>query len=191
MSVIEAIRRRRAVGRVTDQVPTREQIETILEAGTHAPQHHDAEPWRFFVVAGDARLEIGELVAEALRPNLVDLSADKAAMIYEHARVKLLRAPVVIVAASVKPANSKIVDIENVAAVAAAVQNMWLAAQELGLCAIWRTGNPAYNPEIKAYLGLDPEEHIVAFLYLGYPAVPVGPRTPVPYHAKTRWLGWE
>lgn len=191
MSVIEAIRRRRAVGRVTDRRPTREQIEIILEAGTHAPQHHDAEPWRFFVVTGDARLEIGELVAEALRPHLVDMPVDKAATIYEHARVKMLRAPVVIVAASVKPANSKIVDIENVAAVAAAVQNMWLAAQELGLSAIWRTGNPAYNPEIKAYLGLDPEEHIVAFLYLGYAAAPVGPRTPVPFHAKTSWLGWD
>lgn len=191
MSVIEAIRTRRAVGRMTGQLPTREQIEIILEAATHAPQHHDAEPWKFIVLAGDARLQVGNIVAEDLRPKLSHLPPEKAQAVVEQSRNKMLRSPVVIAVASLKPANPKIVDIENVEAVSAAVQNMLLAAQELGLAAIWRTGDPAYNPNIKEFLGLDPLDHIVAFLYLGFPAAPSGTRTPISFQDKTRWLGWD
>ncbi len=62
MSVFEIIERRRSIGKVTEQSPTREQIEHILHAATHAPNHRKVEPWRFFVLAGRARQELGEIL---------------------------------------------------------------------------------------------------------------------------------
>ena len=72
-----------------------------------------------------------------------------------------------------------------------AAENMLLVAEELGLAAMWRTGDAAYDPRVKQWFGLAPEDHIVAFLYLGYPAIPHQERQPIPIERKTTWLGWE
>ncbi|MEI7555118.1 nitroreductase [Candidatus Chlorohelix sp.] len=191
MNVLETIKVRRSVGKVTEKKPTREQIEILLDAACQAPNHHMVEPWRYFVIAGVARAELSKIMVESLTTKLENTTDDKAQALLEKEGNKLFRAPVVIIAASLKPSSPKVVDIENVEAVAAAVQNMLLAAQEIGLVAIWRTGEPAYDPAIKAFLGLEPEEHIVAFVYLGYPAMPNTERTPNQFENKTQWLGWE
>ena len=79
-----------------------------------------------------------------------------------------LRAPViVVVAARVEPAHPKIPEVEQVAAVAAAAQNMLLAAHALGFAAKWATGKQAYDPGVKAGLGLADDDRILGFLYLG------------------------
>lgn len=74
---------------------------------------------------------------------------------------------------------------------AAAIENMLLVAQEQGLAAMWRTGDAAYDPRVKAWLGLAPQDHIVAFLSVGYAAVTPQPRLPQPFAEKTTWLGWS
>jgi nitroreductase len=191
MNVLEAIKSRKSVGKVTEKKPTRAQIEILLDAACQAPNHHMVEPWRYFVVAGETRAELSKIMGESLKAKLGNTTDDKAQALLEKEYRKLLRAPVVIIAASLKPSSHKVVDIENVEAVAAAVQNMLLAAHEIGLGAIWRTGDAAYDPAIKAFLGLEPEEHLVAFVYLGYPAMPNTERTSNQFENKTRWLGWE
>jgi len=191
-SVLDTIRRRRSVGKVTDQRPSREQIEDMLEAATHAPNHHNVQPWQFFILTGKAREELGRVFQEALLARLGDdIAPEKAEFLLAKERNKLLRAPVIIVVASENPQESHVIDIENVEATAAAVQNMLLVAEEHGLTAMWRTGDAAYDPRVKRWFGLSPEAHIVAFLYVGYPAIERQERQPVPHHAKTSWLGWE
>lgn len=191
MSVFEVIRTRRSIGKVKPDRPPREKIERMLEAATYAPNHHLSEPWRFIVLAGQARETLGELMEQSLRKRMSDTTGEKAQAVLAKERSKPLRAPVVIAVASVQPVNPKVVDLENVAAVAAAIQNMLLVAKEEGLAAMWRTGDPARDPAIKAHFGLSPEEHIVGFVYVGYPAIPQPERFPGPYQAKTEWRGWE
>jgi nitroreductase len=60
----------------------------------------------------------------------------------------------------------------------------------LGLGAYWRTGDAAYDPGVKAHLGLKPEDDLVGFIYVGYPEGlrPVAPR--VSAADKTDWRGW-
>lgn len=192
MSVFELIKRRRSIGKMTEQRPTRQQIEGILEAATHAPNHHKVEPWRFFVLTGKAREELGAVMAESLAARLENMFSDttKEAMLNKE-RNKLLRSPVVIVVAAEKPVQLKVLEIENIEAAAAATQNMLLTAEEMGLASMWRTGDAAYDPQVKQWLGLTPDQHIVAFLYLGFPAIPRLARTPIPAEKKTTWLGWE
>ncbi len=191
MSIRETIARRRSIGKMTDRRPTRQQIEHILEAGTHAPNHHNTQPWRFFVLAGKARAELGDVMAESLLARSGELSSEKGQALLTKERNKLLRAPVVIVAAAEHPQQNNVIEIENVEAVAAAVENMLLVAEELELAAMWRTGDAAYDPRVKQWLGLTPQDHIVAFIYLGYPAIPWQERRPTPHDKKTAWLGWD
>lgn len=190
MSVIETVRRRRSIGKMTEQVPTRAQIEEILEAATHAPNHHRTEPWKFIVLAGEARAELGLVMQEALLSSLGDIPLTQVQARLEKERLKPLRAPVIITVVSEFPRNDEALDIENVEATAAAVQNMLLVAEELGLAVMWRTGDAAYNDQVKRWLGVETEDHIVAFLYVGYPAIPRLERRATPLSQKTTWYGW-
>jgi nitroreductase len=191
MSMFEIIARRRSIGRMTAEVPTREQIERILEAATHAPNHHTVQPWRFVVLAGRAREELGEVMAQSLLRRLGETEEQMSNALLSKERGKLLRSPIVIAVAAEYPKQNGVLEIENVEAVSAAVENMLLTAEELGLAAIWRTGEAAYDPCVKKWLGLAEKDHIIAFLYLGYPALRLPERIPLPFQDKTLWLGWE
>lgn len=191
MGVIDVIKRRRSIGKMTEQQPSQKQIEQILEAATHAPNHRKVEPWRFFVLAGKAREEFGVVMAESLASRMGETTSNQAQASLTRERSKPLRSPVLIVVVAERPTSPRVMDIENVEATAAAVQNMLLIAEEMGLACMWRTGDAAYDPLIKKWFGLSTEDHLVAFLYLGLPAIPVLERRPTPFEAKTTWLGWE
>src|SRR5512135_2045592 len=158
MSVFETIKRRRGIGKMTRERPTREQIERMLEAATHAPNHHKVEPWKFIVLAGKAREELGKVMADSLATRLEETRSEKAQALLNKERGKLLRSPVVIAVAAEPAKQPKVMEIENIEAVAAAVQNMLLAAEEMGLACMWRTGDAAYDPCVKEWLGLSAED---------------------------------
>jgi nitroreductase len=191
MSVFNTVKKRRSIGKMTQERPTRQQIEQMLEAATHAPNHHKVEPWKFIVLTGKAREELGAIMAQSLASRLDETTSDKAQARLNKERTKLLRSPVVIVAAAELPTLPNVLEIENIEAVAASVQNMLLTAEEMGLACMWRTGDAAYDPRVRQWLGLAPEEHIVAFVYVGFPAIPQLERVPTHFEKKTTWLGWE
>lgn len=191
MSIFHTIRHRRSIGKMTEECPPRAHIERLLEAATHAPNHHNAQPWKFVVVAGEARAELGTILAEALLSRVGNVSSEKGMAMLAKERNKPLRAPVLLIAAAEYPRTNKVLEIENIAAVAAGIENMLLVAEELGLAAMWRTGDAAYDPRVKQWLGLAPQDAIVGMIYLGYPAIPHQERHPVPFQEKTTWRGWE
>ncbi len=69
--------------------------------------------------------------------------------------------------------NPKVPRIEQIISAGAATQNLINAAFALGLGAVWRTGDMAYDPQIKKALGLAPNEEIIGYVYIGTPSVPV------------------
>ena len=189
MDVLDAIRDRRTIGKIGDQLPPREVIEELLEAATWAPNHRVNEPWRFFVLAGDARVEFGKVMAEDQLRHMPQATPEQRQAIEQAQHAKATRSPVIIVVA-VDPPKGKDLDVENIAAASAAIQNMLLVAHARGLATKWSTGAPAVSDYVKEYFGLTPQHHLLAFIYLGYAAQehPRGRRTP--HHQKTTWLGW-
>lgn len=189
MDVLEAIRGRRSVKRVTDRRPSRADIEAILEAARWAPNHHFTQPWCFHVIAGDERAKMGEFIAVAIERNADP--ADKAATAAAHdARMALLRAPVVI-AVTVKRSADPVTDLEDFAAACCATQNILLAAWSKGIASKWRTAEMALYPAAKEYLGIDPNDRIVSYVYLGYPAERAVPEPRLRSADCVNWLGWE
>lgn len=186
--VFEVIKRRRSVGQVTQEEPTRGQIERLLEAATYAPSHHVTEPWHFFVVTGPAREKLGEIMEESLRRRTPDVDNEKTRLLLRKERNKPLRAPVVITVALRDVQKQSGDPLENIEAAAAAVQNMLLVAEEIGLATIWRTGDTTNDPLVKQWFGLQPDDPIVAFVYVGYPRFVRPMRKPTAFSAKTTWL---
>ena len=158
----------------------REIIESLLEAGAAAPNHHVTRPWRFTVFSGDSRRTLGEAMARSV--SRMQRTEDQAlqATLEEKARSKVLEAPVVVAVAVVPSHAPKVREIEELHSGAAAAENILIAAEALGLAAIWRSGDAAYDDRVKAFLGLPPGGHVIGFLYIGWPdgPVPGPPREP-------------
>lgn len=167
MQTEEAIRGRRSYSRLIGEISD-DEIRALVAMGTLAPNHHLTEPWRFTVIRGAARERVGRAWAEMMAADSAltgnELEAFKAAE-----AKKLLRAPVVLVASCLSTPDDSIRFQEDLAATAAAVENILLAAYARGLGSRWRTGQMAYHPGFRQILGLDPEETIVGIIYLGHP----------------------
>ncbi|MGD9694703.1 MAG: nitroreductase [Thermoleophilia bacterium] len=183
--VIAAIHGRRSTGKVLPEPIAREEVEELLAAAVRAPNHHLTFPWRFVVLAGDARREVGEAHARAVaaaRPDHPPAGIEKEA-------ARLERAPVVIavaVAGPDDPATAR----EDRDAVAAGVQNLLLAAHARGLGAMWRSGAMVEEPEVREALGLADGDELVGFVYLGRPAQEPPPRERPPLADVAVWRGW-
>jgi nitroreductase len=107
----------------------------------------------------------------------------------EKTRALPRRAPLLIAVGVEKPSEEKISEIENIVAVSAACQNLLLAAQAEGLAVKWRTGEWADDVKVKEFLGFTPDQHLIAFLYIGYPDGPHPEHEPrQSYEDRTVWM---
>jgi nitroreductase len=179
----EAIMTRRSVPKLGARIPDRATINKLLEAAVRAPTHHLTQPWRFVVLAGEARERLGKAWAEGVA---------RAGKDPEGVMAKALRAPVIVsVIERPKAHLPKVVEIEEHYATGAAMQNLLLAAHDLGLGAMLRTGPAVTMPEVRRELGVQDHELIAGFVYLGYPPEPdQRPRTRRTGAAElTEWRG--
>ena len=188
MDTIEAIHTRQSISKVRPDPVPRAVIEKLLSAAVQAPNHYKVRPWRFVVLTGKAREKLGEVMAQAFLDKLPDLPPDVREKALEKERSKPLRSPVLIAVGVDKPTESKVIEIENVCATAAACQNLLLAAHEMGLAAKWRTGDPARNPKVKQFLGFEPDQHLIAFLYIGHPEFEPDPVERPSFEDRTKWM---
>ena len=180
---IEKILNRSSTKKFADTPVSREQLELLLTAAVRAPDHGLLAPWRFTVVEGERRALLGKAMAAALREKSPD--ADDEALDRESS--KAMRSPTLLVVSAVTQPHPKVPEIEQWVAVGAAIQNLWIAAESLGLGAAWKTGSHAYSLLVKQALGLAPDERIIGFIHLGT-AVSKGPVRPADFAGRTRWL---
>jgi nitroreductase len=184
MDIFDAIYSRHSVSKLKPDLLPRSVIEKLLSAGAQAPNHYKVRPWCFVVLTGAGRERLGEAMAASFKARFPDLP-DEA---LEKERAKPLRAPVVIAVGVEKPSEPKEDEIENISAVSAACQNILLAAHAEGLGAIWRTGDSARDPGIKKFLGFAPDQHVIGFLYIGYPEMPSMPAERPSFEERTVWM---
>lgn len=143
--------------------PTREHLAQVLQAAVRAPDHGRLRPWRFMLIEGDQRRKFGDLLAASALRRVPGLSEGDL----QRERAKALRAPLIIVTACRVVPGTKVPAIEQLLAAGAATQNILLALHALGYVAAWKTGEAAYDAEVKKALGLAADDHIVGFVYTG------------------------
>jgi nitroreductase len=164
MELFAAVQTRTSAARLAEPGPGLEDLKRLLGAAERAPDHGRLRPWRLIVLEGAAREAFTAAAAEAKRARLPDLTAEQLAA----ERDKMNRSPtIVVVGCAVNREQTKVPEIEQVVAVGAAAQNMFLAAHDLGYGVMWKTGAAAYDPRVKATVGLRPDDHIVAIMHLG------------------------
>lgn len=146
--------------------PSEEEVRAFIEGAVAGPDHGAVRPWRFFVVQGDAREAMGEVFTKALLKRKPD--ADDATV--EKDRDRMRRVPLLIVVAAVINDNHpKVPPSEQIVSAGLAAQSILLAAQSRGYGGVILTGDHAYDPTVKAALGLKEKHQIVGFVYIGTP----------------------
>jgi nitroreductase len=175
MDAITAITTRASPLKLGEPGPSPAEVKTLLEAAIRAPDHGKLKPWRFLVIEGAARERLGDLWVEGLRRR----EPEAQEIMLQREREKPLRAPTIfVVIARVARDHPKIPAVEQIISAGTAAQNLQLAAHAMGYGCLWRTGAAAYDPVVKAGLGVPAEDQIIGFMYVGSIAA-AGPLRPL------------
>jgi nitroreductase len=145
-----------------------EVVHEILENALWAPTHGLTEPWHFVVFTGDGLKKFAEFQAELYKA----ASGDD---FNEGKYTKLKTQPLLashIIAIGMKRTAGKIPEIEEIEAVACAVQNIYLSVTAYGYGGYWTTGGITYLPQAKHFFDLGPNDKLLGFFYIGQVAVP-------------------
>ncbi len=165
----EIIRHRRTIKPkdYSDRPVPEEIISAILESGNWAPTHGMTEPWRFQVFTGGARKRLSEFMGEVYQ-KITATEDFKQSKLEKHLSNPLLASCTIAICMQ-RQSSGKIPEIEEIEAVACAVQNMHLTATTHGLGAFWSTSNVIYHDAMKQFLQLGTDDRCLGLLYLGYP----------------------
>lgn len=163
MDAMTLLNHRNSEPKLSKPGPDREALLQILGAAARAPDHGRLRPWRFLLIEGKARYRLGELFVSALRARKSDVSPEEIKKTEEAP----LRAPIVIAVIAHLQEHPKVPKIEQLLSAGCAAHGILLAAQALGFGAIWRTGDNCYDANVKSGLGLNTEEEIVGYMYVG------------------------
>lgn len=176
METREAIWSRRSVRAYLDRPVPDAALEQVLEAGLYAPSAVNFQPWYFVAVRSRDELaaltEIMGTVSARIEPDLQARFAKHPEVVAETTRfIRLLGgAPVCVLAFQQKPDYPKTAG-TIIQSVAAAIENILLAATDMGLGSCWLTA--PVEAEMGAVLGAryaPGKGPLTAMITLGYPA---------------------
>lgn len=152
MSALDAVRARQSWSRVDDIAPSREELLTYVTAAGRVADHSALRPWRLIELRGGDRDVLGAAIAKA--------EGDKSPS------TKPLRAPLLIaVVASFR--KSKVPEWEQEAVASGVAHTLSLLLDEAGWGVLWRTGSYTRSKAIAKAHGLEKNEVLLGWLYVG------------------------
>lgn len=166
------------------QVPT-EIVQQILENATWAPNHGQTEPWHFTVFTGNGLQKLANFQSELYKNEAGEKFKDSK---YLKLQQQPLKASHVIAICMKRSPEQRIPEIEEIEAVACAVQNIYLSVSANGLGGYWTSGGITYLEKAKIFFGLQQEDKLLGFFYIGHIATPSPPSKRKPLAEKTMWI---
>ena len=162
-SVTDFMLNRRSVliKNMSEPGPNAEELNTILTIATRVPDHRKLQPWRFLVLQGEARKAFGEKLAavKAVKEDMEKIQIDIEKNCF-------MRAPLVIVVIA-SPIEHRTPETEQILSAGAVCQNINIAAGSLGFASQWVTGWSCLDATAQQAVGLDDNEFIAGYLYIG------------------------
>ncbi len=186
--ITDLIKNRRTIypEQFSDRKVHKEQIELLLNNAQWAPTHGNTQPWRFKVFTEGGLQKLSDFLAKTYleltpKENQDDLKFAKLI-------TRPLKSSVVIAVCMERQKEEKILEIEEIEAVACAIQNIHLSCTAYGLGGFWATPKLIYNEKTNEFLNLAKKDKCLGLFYIGYPSIdwPSAHRKPLEY--STEWI---
>ncbi|MEP0984096.1 nitroreductase [Ekhidna sp.] len=160
----DSIRKRRSVypAQYINKPIPREILMELLTNANHAPTHKLTEPWRFKIFTGIGKKNLGEFLAEKYSEITPEFSPAK----FEKIRTNPEKAGAILAIIMHRDPAERIPEWEEVASVACAVQNIWIALEQYDLGGYW--SSPALCKFLGEHVQLKENEKCIGFFYIGY-----------------------
>lgn len=175
MNTFETIEQRRSIRRFKDMPIEREAMEKILKAGILAPSGKNAQPWKFIVVEGEQRKGMVDAMHSGLEAFRKNFGEQMGSAAYSMRTMSKAAVTVFIVdpedrftPPAAKDVPTRVMEIVNLQSVGAAIENMALAATELGVGSLWICDIFFAYDALAEWLGTG-DSLIVAAMSFGYP----------------------
>jgi nitroreductase len=167
MDIHQLIQNRRSVypEMFTTEIIEENLLLKALEHANFAPTHRLTEPWRFRIVAGDAKSKLAEILANWYKSNTNE--ADFSEIKYKKTAAKVLKSSHIVAICMQRDPKATVPEWEEIAATAMAVQNIWLSAWDLGIGMYWGSPKAIHSEAIRQFLELGEGETCLGFLYMG------------------------
>jgi len=189
--VTRLLRERRSVypNMYSNEPVADEIIQEMLENANWAPTHRLTEPWRFVVFKGEGLKKLAAFQSELYRELSTKAGTFDEAKFEKLSKKPLLASHIIAIGMKRDP-KASVPEVEEVASVAAAVQNMYLTATAYGIGCYWGSGGITYKKEALDFFGLEEGDQLLGFLYVGNlksDKWPTGRRKPIA--DKVTWVG--
>jgi len=184
----ELIRERRTIypEQFSERKVHKEQIEVILNNAQWAPTHGNTQPWRFKVFTEDGRQKL----SDHLGKSYVELVPEEKQNDLKLAKLitRPLKSSVVIAVCMERQPEEIILEMEEIEAVACAIQNIHLTCTAYGLGGFWSTPKVIYTSQMNQFLEISEKDKCLGLFYIGYPSIewPKAHRKPLEY--TTEWI---
>lgn len=170
MEFFDTLARRHSIRSFQKRPVERAVLDRLFDAASLAPSALNEQPWRFYVASGEKRREIIQVMAQSTH-----YLEEYMALLGHEPTEEALRwyselgdAPV-IVAATMPKVDDDFARLNKHLSVAGAIQNLLLAATDMGLGSCNITFSFWVRDELAPVFGVDPDRTIVALVVLGYP----------------------
>ena len=163
MDALDLLLNRRSIAKLSAPAPEGVVLENIIRAGLRAPDHANLTPWRFVISQGEGLLKLANILVDAANKD----GAEEA--VIEKLSKAPFRAPMVVTVIAKVTEHEKVPAIEQHLSAGCAAQAMQMAAVAQGFQGFWRSGKWMFDENVRQAFGLEGEDEIVGFLYLGTP----------------------
>lgn len=182
--IFDLIKKRRSIfpAQYIEKSIAKADIEKILEAANWAPNHKKTEPWRFKVLQGEKKAELGQFLSDTYIDVTPKPKQIKAKKLIENPK----KAAAIIAICMQRDPMESIPEWEEIAATAMAVQNMWLCCTELGVGCYW--SSPGLIKYMDEFLPMKDGEKCLGFFYMGYYDGEITEQIRKPISDKVVWL---
>ena len=152
MSAFDSALSRQSWSKVTGDAPSHEELVRLISAAGRVADHSSLRPWRLIELRGDDRLRLGKAIGKAER---------------SRASTKPLRAPLLIAVVVSFRKSSKVPHWEQEAVASGVAHTLSLLLDEAGWGVLWRTGHYTRTRAVAKAHGLEKNEELLGWLYVG------------------------
>jgi coenzyme F420-0:L-glutamate ligase/coenzyme F420-1:gamma-L-glutamate ligase len=177
---LDMIKSRQSIRKYSSQKISQDVLSSILEAVRWAPSAHNSQPWRFIVIEDcDTKKKLAESMARRWEKQLKTdgVTQEQRKSLIEASIKRFTQPPVIIIACMTMEDMDKYPDtgrkkaefVMAVQSVAAALENLLLAAQSKGLGTCWYCAPLFCQDEVRKILKIPQTVDPQALITLGYP----------------------